>query len=251
MPHPIPQQKILSRILRYIINRQISNRPTTLLQTAKTIGIGANSIKRYLEVSHIDYVLICHFNKTSAAMTEILIRDIPNEWLEEISLRKVRYQYVLTGISGKAIRNSFKSIIGKAKIREVSPVGESEIFEEDVDYYFPYRINDRQFEILKDRLISFPELCRIAVEQGYTCSAIIRAVGGYKMLYNFPSPIWRPYIYRGDRFYSREVLKVLDESDKTYASLLTGMKTKIRRQKKMGTHKGKQYPDTLENYLIR
>lgn len=213
MPKPLPSYRVLEIAIKYISHRQIQGRVTTLRQFATRCGLGVSRLKGMFEKNKVEYVLLPHQSWRSHSI-EILIKDVPQELAD------------LYKIDRKLVQRSYGKLLKEAKemdkVEKIAATEDSPGFEmtpeEEVDPYLPYRINDQQFAALIDDLIEWSELLRIALDRGYSKWAIYRATGGPMMRYVFPSEVWRPYIVGKKRYFLREVLKHLPESDKTYKS---------------------------------
>lgn len=225
--------------VRSILTRQINHRPTTLYQVYIQHSIGVDWMKGILEKEKVRYILVPHGEKFRINTTEILIYKVPKDILEVVSTRKHGKYYVPSGITKETIRESFAyfskelklkkhAVVEYRKVRNDSP-GQQLSPEEQADPYFKYRITKEEFEVLKSQLIKRNELMRIAKEKGYTYNQIRRAVGEPKMRFKLVNEKWRPYVYQGDRYFHINVLDILYESDKTYATPFEGRQQRLRR----------------------
>lgn len=222
MPRPIPMEEVLDTAVVYILKRQVSGRPTTLRQLSKRVGLGVATTRGELDAGGVEYVLIAHDEETWAmSAMEIVIRSIP----ESLS--------AAVGFTLKEVENSFREIFGDSEPVPVDPtVVEEEVSAtvSDSDPYYIYRITAAEYRKMKKDLISYPELKERAKKEGYSGSALLRAVGGNRLTEKFAHPRWRPYIYQGSRFYKREVLKHLSDLQLTYKDREVS-KTKEKKRK--------------------
>lgn len=234
MPHPIPEERVLERALKFISKRQLKKRPTTLRELGNTIGIGTARLRVLFEKEHIEYVLVPHTNNLYNGFIEILLISIPERIAEDYRL------------DNEALYKAYQEMIGDTKPKEpVYPYPDGDVemsLEEAIDPYAPYRISKEYFETIKENLITFDELVARAKKKGYSRLAIRRATGGWNMRYILPSDYWRPYIVSpaNTRYYDKRVLRHLSEVFKLFESEESG--EKARRQ--WGRATGElQYPN--------
>lgn len=226
MPRPIPLEQVVDVVVSYVVRRQIQRRPTTLRQVSKRVGLGVPTVKAQLEKAGVQYVLIPYGEKEWVTSgIEILITSM-SERLAERNFFTVQQ-----------VEQSYRDFIGDVELLplEEEEEGDDEDFDpvENMDPYYPYRIDTKQYQALKHELIDYQTLIREARERGYSGSAIMRSVGGDRMRYALPGPLWRPYVYRNKRYYLREVLNHLNQSYKNYKLSHTAEKKRYRRRKNL------------------
>lgn len=230
MPKSVPMEQVIDVVVLYIVKRQLQGRPTTLRQVSKRVGLGAPTIKAQLEKYSVKYVLIPYGEKEwVTSSTEIAIQSMPSRLAER------------NGLTIEQVEQSYVDILDSVELEPLeSEVEEEEDVEEldpvtNMDPYYPYRIDTNQYQALKHELIDYRGLIREARKRGYSGSAIMRAVGGDRMRYALPGPLWRPYVYRNKRYYLREVLNHLNQCYRTYKLEKTGEKKRYRRKKNLET----------------
>src|SRR5690606_17032795 len=209
----------------------------------KRMGLGGERLTGIFERERVQYVLIPYAGKRLQGNIEILLSQLPEQLAIEL------------GIDNVELQESFQKMFAKSQIKALEPhealpvpensPGDELSPEETMDPYAFYRINDRQFVSLQDQLITFDELVRVAKKKGYTYRAIYRATGGPKMRYILPSQLWRPYVYRKKRYFLKEVLHYLHESDKTYQN--PGVVQRNRRERAY-IRRGVQNPHLFDGY---
>lgn len=220
MPNPIPLDRVVDTALIYVLKRQVQGRPTTVRQLSKRIGLGVSTIKGKLEEEEVDYVLIMQDEDSwSSSDLEIAIRAVP----EKIAMRN--------NLTTEEIHDSYLAIFGNDDPVEKEAMTEVDREEaiNNSDPYYPYRITTAEYRKMKDKLIGYFDLVAYAKKHGYAGSAVWRAVGGDRLILEFATPMWRPYIYQGSRYYSKEVLKHLPDLLLTYKKDRTG---KVKEQKR-------------------
>src|SRR5690606_6990650 len=109
--------------VRYLVKRQVENRPTTLYQMAKRMGYGIEHLKGLMEEERVEYILIPHGDETNYKTTEILIRSIPQSIVVEL------------GIANQRVEESFSAAFGE--IEPISKIDLPEIEVEIVDIVDP------------------------------------------------------------------------------------------------------------------
>lgn len=209
----------------YLTKRQLQGRPTTLRRLGKRMGISASQVLDGLESKGLRYVLLAHEElggrkKRGTTNTEVLLSHVPEAYAKSISL------------DAQAVEESFREVFRS----DPEPVDDyveaqeaGQVIADTLDPFAPYRITPDKYEVLKEFLITFEELVQVAREQGYAVSAIRRACGGDRMREPLPSFFWRPYVLGKKRFYLKDVVDHLVESDKTYAS--RGKLNRVRMQR--------------------
>lgn len=229
MPRWIPETQILVDAVRYLCARQLADRPTTLRQLSQRMGLGAPTLLGRFEKAYVHYVLIPYGKGWGNGNIEILLQEIPDKLAEE------------TGIENQELLSTYEKILKtreaeflekqeRITVPEDSPGEELEPYEE-MDPYAPYRIGLQEFRMLEHQLISYAELREIARERGYKSTAIMRATGGDRMRYKLPSMHWRPYVFRNKKYYLKEILRHLSESDRMYKNPLTALLKRDARQR--------------------
>lgn len=210
MPRQIPYYDLIFHILRYLVNRQIDQRPTTLYQLSKRMGYGVDHIQGILEGEKVEYVLIDHGEGADYRTTEILLKSIP----EFIVLQ--------LGIGNEKIEAAFVSVLDK-----VEPISKSNLPNSDVeiidliDPIAKYRIQNRTFDILKPYLMSGQQLSRKISRKGYPKTFVDFKLLG-ENLYEKLSPVWRPYIHSGKAYFLKSCLAHVREID-SYCDNLNGV----------------------------
>jgi hypothetical protein len=196
---------------------------------SKRIGSSIEVALSLLDYNQVKYMLSPLGKGDRLTTTEILIEDMPDDLLG------------IVGLSREVITSSFEKIVGDShKLSELknSTVSEQNVrVLEGLDPYARYRITHDQFKTLEDQLISYEELEQVAREKGFKVSAIRRAVGGDRMRLTPISPLWRPFVLGKKRYYMRDVLRKLDESDLTYKDESVRLRVRDRRRKNMDTGK--------------
>jgi hypothetical protein len=227
MPHPIPLDRVVPTAVGYLARRQIARRPTTLRQLSKRMGLGSTTITGMFEThGGIVYHLVRHGNRTRQGNIEIFLEKVPVELAESanISLEELESSF------REHFRNgSPRPLPAAERINSGIPGEPNRPLVDDIDPYHAYRIREDEFEVLRPELITMRELMAHARAQGYSYSAIVRAVGGDKMRFQLAGPTWRPYIFRNKRYYLRAVLANLAESDATYKYPSTAGRKRARR----------------------
>lgn len=233
----IPLEFVIDVEVFYIVKRQLQGRPTTLRQVCKRVGLGAPMVKGILEKNRVQYILIAYGEKDWVTSgIEIAIKSLP----ENIAIRN--------GYTTQQIEDAYEKYFGDyvlEKVEETVPIDPGTIFkrggpkeEEDpvlaADPYAYYRIDTPQFQVLKHELIAYSDLIKEAMDRGYSGSAIRRATGGHRLIYELAGPLWKPYMYKNKRYYLREVLNHLNQSYKTYKFPKTGTLKMNNRKKKLG-----------------
>jgi hypothetical protein len=189
------------------------------------MGISASQILDAAETYSIRYALIPHEDLQGRIAwgqgnTEVLLSYMPDEYALRL------------GIKACEVEKSFRSILGE----DPKPVDEfleaqemGALIGDTLDPYAPYRITRDKYEVLKEHLVTYEELVQVAREHGYSVAAIRRATGGDRMRYPLPSFFWRPYVLGKKRYYLKDVIDHLPESDLTYKS--RGKLDKVRRER--------------------
>lgn len=186
MPRPIPYYDLIFHILRYLVNRQIKERPTTLYQMSKRMGYGVEHIQSILEREKVGYVFINHSEAVDDRTTEILIKSIPQSIVIQL------------GIDNQKIEAAFISIL--------ESIETDEKLIDRIDPIAKYRIEDRAFEVLKPHLISWRKLSQELVRRGYPKHFVwIRLTK--ENLYENLSPVWRPYYYKRNIYFLKKCLQ--------------------------------------------
>lgn len=233
----VPKDELVYTAVMYLGKRQLQKRPTTLRQLSKRMGIGGPRILGIFEQHHVIYTLIPYAEKAFISQLEVLLKEIP----EEIASR--------AGIPKEEVEASYSDLLAEAEVAEeefltVTPhtLVNEDVLEpvEAIDPLVYYRIDEEQLNALMPELITYKELVAAAKKKGYRPSAIWRATGGDRMEFKLPGPLWRPYIFRKKRYYLKEVLNYLDQSDLTYKKRSTA---ELRRQERNGSRKNEPYID--------
>lgn len=238
----VPMEHVIDVALSYIVKRQIQGRPTTLRQVSKRVGLGVSTVKGQFEKYAVQYVLIPfeEDNWTSSAI-EVAVSSMPEKLAE-------RNRFTV-----QQVEESYKNFMGDIELWPLEEGEEGEWEDRELgaitnmDPYYPYRIDTQQFQALKHELITFPELIEEGKKRGYSGAAIIRSVGGHKMVYALPGPLWRPYVYRNKRYYLKEVLNHLNQSYITYRSAVTAGKKRHRRLQSFRVPPIIGYPELADN----
>lgn len=215
MPHPIPLEDRLRRILVYIGRRQIELRPTTLWQIESVLGIGVDTLRAVLEEKGVEYLLISYFEKKDNRSTEILISSIPDYIYPEIAYVFINvHRNMETGITPEKIKSSYQKLIDLAEV-EITTGPKDQLLspEQAVDIAYGKRLNKHQFEVMSHGLIKSTKLRTIIREKGYSKDIYNRITNKYNR--NFAS-YWNPYIYDGDYYFVKEVLNHLLDLEKFY-----------------------------------
>jgi hypothetical protein len=198
----------------YLVKRQLQGRPTTMRQLGKRMGIMSGRVLDAIEAQGVLYVLVTHEELAGRVTwghsnTEVMLQHVPE------------YYAKIIGVSVDEIEKSFTDIYGeqpKPHPRYKQALANGEPIAESLDPFAGYRIDRDKYEALKVHLITFDELVQVAREKGFSVAAIRRATGGDRMRLPLPSFFWRPYVYGKKRFYLKDVLYHLGESDLTYRS---------------------------------
>lgn len=210
----------------YLAKRQLQGRPTTLRQLGKRMNFVSGAVLDAMEERGVRYALIPHDEigsrvRWGQSKTEVMLRYVPENYAK------------ILGVSVGEVEKSFTRIFGENP-KPVAEYVEAQEYEayvaEKVDPFSDYRISRDKYEAIKKDLITFEELMQVAREKGFSVSAIRRATGGDRMSLPLPSFFWRPFVLGKKRFYLKDLLYHLDESDKTYTD-----RTK-RDQKRMGRY---------------
>lgn len=209
----------------FLVKRQLQGRPTTLRLLSKRIGLAASRLLDAVEVYGIRYVLVSHEELRGRVArgqnnTEVLLSYMPKDYALRLNIEAER------------VEESFRSVMGEdpEPVDEFVEAQEKGIeVAEKLDPFSGYRITKDKYEVLKNNLITFEELVQIGREQGYSVAAIRRATGGDRMRYQLPSFFWRPYVLGKKRYYLKDVIDHLPESDRTYKS--RGKLDKVRRER--------------------
>lgn len=239
-PKTLSYKDQLQTLLTYQVRRQLQGRPTTLRQLSKRMGLGAPYVQGLLERSSIQYSLISYVDtpKTHLDNVEILLGSMPEKLAAEmgVDLEALAYSY------NRVMREETEPL-ERVEERKTPTLPGEEVLEEldSVDPYARYRISEEQYAALRHQLISFQELMTEARMRGYKTTAIRKATGGSRMRYPLAGPLWRPYLVGKKRYYLRELLKNLDQSDKMYLHQSVAKRRKAAR-------KGKEEPQKLIDF---
>lgn len=252
MPTPLPDYRVLHVALLYLSHRQEDNRPTTIRQFTGRMGLGKERLLGMLVKAGVSYVLFQHSDTLQkVGNQEIVLIKLPDGLAGDL------------GLDNKVIHRSYLKLFKRKKPqlllpREVVPVPEGspgDVLspEEMADPHFLYRINQEQFDELKDHLIKRDELFRIAKERGYGNYTIHRAIGGQKMRWVLAGPAWRPYYYKHQTYFHKDVLKVLHQSDRLYKNPRTAIWKRYLREARNHEYAnpGLFVDEKLKDYLVR
>lgn len=227
MPTIIPMERIIDVVVAYIVKRQMQGRPTTLRQMSRRVGIGVSAIKGLLEKNLVQYILIPYGEKEWVTSSiEIVIQSVP----PMLALRN--------HFTTEEVEESYQRFMGDMEIELLDP----EPMEADerinpvdnMDPYASYRIDTRQYQAIKHELISHKKLIREGIKRGFPGRAIDRATGGNRMRYIPAGALWRPYMYRNNRYYLREVLNHLYQVFNMYKRQSTAELKKYRKRHEDG-----------------
>lgn len=222
----VPDNEVIYTAVRYLGRRQLQGRPTTLRQLSKRIGLGGPRVLGIFEQFRVVYTLIPYAERSFISQIEVLLKEVP----EPIAER--------AGVPKNSLEQSYVRLVEAVEINEedlltVTPhtLADEDMLEptEAVDALVYYRITEDQLQTMLPELITYEQLMEYAKKKGYRGSAIWRATGGDHMQYKLPGPLWRPYIFRKKRYYLKELLNYLDESDLTYAKPSTARKRREQR----------------------
>jgi hypothetical protein len=224
----VPNEELIYTAVRYLGRRQLQGRPTTLRQLSKRMGIGGSRILGIFEQFYVIYTLIPYAERSFISQIEVLLKEVP-ELIAERS-----------GVPKENLEQAYVRLLEEVEVEkeDLLTVYPHTLADEDmlnpvetVDALVYYRITEDQFQTMLPELISYEQLMKAAKKRGYRGSAIWRATGGDRMEYKLPGPLWRPYIFRKKRYYLKEVLNYLDQSDLTYKKPSTA---RLRREKRTG-----------------
>lgn len=199
MPRQIPYHDLLFHVMRYLVRRQIAQRPTTLYQLSKRMGYGVDHIQGIFEIEKIKYVLIPHNENLSHQTTEILLQEIPESLVLEL------------GISNNQVKESLEAVIERIEpIAQINLPDSEEKIRDLVDPDAKYRIQKRTFEILESNLLTEKEVERKLIRKGFPDQFFRLKFLEYR-LYEQVSPIWRPYFYGKSTYFLKGCLKAAHE----------------------------------------
>jgi hypothetical protein len=204
MPRQIPYYDLLFHSIRYLLNRQVVHRPTTLYQLSKRMGYGVEHLQGLLEAERVEYVLVSHGEKLDDKTTEILIRSIPETVVVEL------------GVGNPEIEAAFISTLDNIEPIAKLDLPESNVQMVDlVDPLAKYRIQDRTFEIMKPELLRWQEVNTKLVRKGYA-KMFFRDRFLEGKLYEELSPVWRPFYYGVSTYFLRKCLQHVHELDQFF-----------------------------------
>lgn len=228
MPRAIPYHDLLFRSVRYVVNRQLQQRPTTLIRFRQRMGYGQEHILGLFELESVEYVLVNHNENAYSQTTEIFIRKIPEHLVVEL------------GVGNQEIEESFHKAINQVQFVENLDLPDSEIeLRELVDPVAKYRIRPRVFKILEPYLIESNKLASRLAKKGVPKTFIENRLLKER-LYEQLSPVWRPYYLGSQIYFLKKCTRHVRDIESYYE------KTNAPRNKQYWKNKRKKRP--AENY---
>lgn len=244
MPTPIQEELIVPTAVKYLLKRQIDNlEPTSQYKLSQRMGMGVEAVQSRLLRAGVEFFLMpINGEGSSQKLTMLYIRSMPLDMLDAYGYGPEHLSASISfSTSVPEIRNGemeevelgteiqvpeedpvLESVVEQVPLAPIPFLDEEPAAEDEVDEvvqldpYAPYRIDAQQFEVLRPQLLPSKELYAAARAQGFAERAINRAVGGDKMVFQPVGPFWRPFVYKGTRWYLKELLDHLEESDYTY-----------------------------------